>query len=209
MSEKKPTKVPRERVAAQDRRRRFASAYLRHGNGTRAAEEAGYSPRGADVVASRLLGDVRVRALIEPALKRAEISSERVLDELVYIAFNRTNIKNLVKANGEATDIADLTEQEADAVADYTVDVAGGGSGDGKRERVERTRVKLVGKSDKLKALELLGKHLKMFSNDQFGAANVLQVEGKLTVEFVMPKHGNSNGNGKVPREITVPLLPA
>lgn len=47
-----------------DKRQRFVEEYLVDTNGTQAAIRAGYSPGSADVTASRLLGDARVRAAI-------------------------------------------------------------------------------------------------------------------------------------------------
>jgi phage terminase small subunit len=54
------------------RMRRFVDAYLGScaGNGTRAAITAGYSRRGADVAAVRLLGNASVRKAIKERLKR-------------------------------------------------------------------------------------------------------------------------------------------
>lgn len=46
------------------RQHRFASEYVKDLNGTKAAIRAGYSDKGADVQACRLLGDVRIQAAI-------------------------------------------------------------------------------------------------------------------------------------------------
>jgi phage terminase small subunit len=43
------------------RQEAFCLAYARTGNATRAALEAGYSPKGIDAAAARLLGNARVR----------------------------------------------------------------------------------------------------------------------------------------------------
>lgn len=57
------------------RRRAFVQAYAdpaspTFGNGTQAAKAAGYSPRAADVEASRLLGNARVQEATEAILAR-------------------------------------------------------------------------------------------------------------------------------------------
>ena len=65
--------------------------YMLDGNGTQAAIRAGYSSRGADVQAVQLLGNPRIadkiRARREQFMARRELSVERVLGEIVDIAF--------------------------------------------------------------------------------------------------------------------------
>ena len=89
------------------------------------------------------------------------MSAAQVLGELSTVA--RSNMLDYMKIeNGEAVvDFSKLTREQAAAIAEITVDEAGGGGGDGVRERVQRTRLKLW---DKLKGLELVGKHLKLFT---------------------------------------------
>ena len=97
------------------------------------------------------------------ALQRiVEMSAAQVLGELSHIG--RSNMLDYMKidASGEpVVDFSKLTREQAAAISEITVDEAGGGAGDGVRERVKRVRVKLW---DKLKGLELVGKHLKLFT---------------------------------------------
>ena len=60
--------------SAEHKRKRFVEHYLLHNNATKAAIAAGYSKKGADVAGCRLLGDVRVHAIIE-AFKAKEADS--------------------------------------------------------------------------------------------------------------------------------------
>jgi hypothetical protein len=66
------------------RREKFVDNYLANGgNGTKAAESAGYAPgAGAEVEASRLLRNAKVRAHIEARLNDARIKNNEILGTL-------------------------------------------------------------------------------------------------------------------------------
>lgn len=68
-----------------ERKRRFADAYARLGNGTRAALEAGYEPRNACAQGSRLLRDADVVASIEAKKIRREIHGEETYRNLIAL----------------------------------------------------------------------------------------------------------------------------
>ncbi len=74
-----------------DRQRRFGREYVIDQNGTQAAIRAGYSPKTATAMASRLLTNVKVRAYIAeltaPAVEAVKLSVERVLREMTRLAF--------------------------------------------------------------------------------------------------------------------------
>ena len=61
------------------RRERFVQEYIKDGNGAGAARRAGYSPRGADVTAVRLLGNASVQARMAEVLKNAGLDSETIV----------------------------------------------------------------------------------------------------------------------------------
>lgn len=69
---------------------RFVEEYVKDRNGTQAAIRAGYSPSCADVTASRLLADDRIRLLIEAEMARvtreARIEAADVLREYLDLA---------------------------------------------------------------------------------------------------------------------------
>lgn len=69
-----------------DRWRRFAAAYSRNPNGTRAAIEAGYSPRGAHVTASRLLQRAKVQELIAATYVKRDVHAEETYRNLILLA---------------------------------------------------------------------------------------------------------------------------
>ena len=69
-----------------ERKRRFAEAYIKLANATRAAIEAGYSVRGASVAGCRLLSDVSVLALIESKRIKREVHADVTYGNLITTA---------------------------------------------------------------------------------------------------------------------------
>ena len=73
------------------RHERFVAEFLRDGNATRAYVRAGYSPRGAQPSASRLLRNPRSEAAVaagrQRMLQALEASAERIAQEYAKIAF--------------------------------------------------------------------------------------------------------------------------
>jgi len=123
------------------RQRLFVQEYLVDLNATRAAISAGCSKNSAFVTGSKLLRNAKVASEITKATaKRAEkldLSADKVL----------------------RVDLSKLTRGQAAAIQEITVDAYTEGRGEQARE-VKRTRFKLA---DKRGALELLGKHLKLW----------------------------------------------
>lgn len=143
----------------------FVREYLKDFNGSRAAIAAGYGKKGARVRASQLLTNRNIQALLAKLIKKhakkLDLTAGKVLAELSQMGFS--NMLDYMRADedGELVlDLSELTREQAAAIQEYTVD-ATGGTGDGERKLVMRTRFKLA---DKIKALELLGKYLKLFT---------------------------------------------
>jgi phage terminase small subunit len=143
----------------------FVKHYLIDLNATKAAISAGYSEKTADVQGSRLLRNAKIRAKIdEGTTKRAaklDISAEKVLSELALLAF--ANMDDYVDVLGgkRVLNTAKPTRDQMAAVQEITEDTTGG-TGDGERKMVLRTKFKL---SDKGINLERLGRHLKLFTD--------------------------------------------
>ena len=140
-----------------EQRQRFLDEYLIDLNGTQAAIRAGYSVKTAQEQASRLLSNVMVQQAIAKRMaersKRTGINQDRVVLELAKIAFVKMTdiVDDHGRIKGTATDddlacIESIKYKESDNEF--------GGS-------VER-EVKI---GSKLKALELLGKHLGMWND--------------------------------------------
>lgn len=144
----------------------FIAEYLIDLNGTRAAIASGYSAKTAESQASRLLSNVKVAAVIaerqEKRLAKLEITAERVLREIALMGFcNMLDYVTIGKDGQADIDFSNLTREQAAAIQEITVDTTGG-AGDGERRLVLRNKFKL---GDKRGSLELLGRHLKLFTD--------------------------------------------
>ncbi len=145
-------------VKLSPRQQLFADEYLVDLNGKQAAIRAGYSPKTAEVQASRLLTVVKVRTYIDKKMaersRRTGVNADRVVIELARIAFaNPTNIVD--------TDTAEVdNNNDDDTAAIQSIKVKRSFSKDG--ESVERE----IRFNDKTRSLELLGKHLGMFTDN-------------------------------------------
>lgn len=149
------------------RQETFAREWVVDQNGTRAAIAAGYSETTAAAQASALLKNRKVAARISELhskrCSKLEVSAERVLEELSKLAFS--NMGDYVGADAEGKpqgiQLSKLTREQWACVQEIREDTTGG-AGDGERKAILRTTLKLA---DKQKALEALGKHLKLFTD--------------------------------------------
>lgn len=159
--------MPRTLNTRPDRYEQFAREYVIDLNGTRAAIAAGYAEAGAAVQSSHLLRIAKVSRLINKLLSqrasKLEIKAERVLEELARLAFSNMADYMQVDADGKpcGLNLAQITRDQAACIQEISED-ATGGSGDGERRLVIRTKFKL---SDKLKALDMLMRHLGAYND--------------------------------------------
>lgn len=142
----------------------FVQEYLVDLNGKQAAIRAGYSPKTAEVQASRLLSLAKVAEAVSKAQakrsERTEITADQVLQELAKIGF--ANMKDYIRTTdaGDAfVDLSELNREQAAAISEVTVEDFVDGRGDDARD-VRKIKFKL---SDKRAALVDMGKHLGMF----------------------------------------------
>jgi len=148
-----------------DRQKRFVAEYLIDLNATQAAIRSGYSQKTANEQGARLLAKARIRQAVDEGQNRTlgklEITRERVLEEIACLAYS--DIADYVREDGtiDWPLIKSLPRQKRVAIQKLIVDTTGG-SGDGKRKVVERTRFECA---SKIQALELLGRHLKLFTD--------------------------------------------
>lgn len=155
-----------------DRQRRFCQEYVVDHNATQAALRAGYAEKSANVHGARLLTNASVQqhiAELQAKLAiRVEITQDRVLEELVDVGL--TNLTDLVSWD-EKGDIHFVPSEQLPTPAKRAL----------KKLKVKRTRTfeKRKGENveyggweteslevefhDKLKALELAGKHIGMW----------------------------------------------
>lgn len=142
-----------------ERQARFIKEYLIDLNGTKAAIRAGYSAHTADEQASRLLAKDKITRVLKHQLsehfKSLAMTAEEVIAELSKLG--RANVEDYVAhENGDiAPDLSKCTRDQMAAIQEFTVD-ATGGTGDGQRKLILRTRVKLA---DKHRPLETLARY--------------------------------------------------
>lgn len=142
---------------------KFLKAYLKNGNATQAAIEAGYSEKTAGSQGHDLLKNPEIAKAVKKALLKYEVTTERIVEELAKLAFS--NMGDFAAPSEDGTqlvpDFSEVTRDQMAAIQEIKVDESGG-SGDGKRERVQRTTFKLA---DKGINLERLGRWKKMFTD--------------------------------------------
>ena len=136
-----------------EKQKRFVSEYIIDLNAKQAAIRAGYSPKGAEPQASRLLSNAKIQVEIAKAMedrgKRTGITQDRVLAELSAIAFAKAT--DYVEVGGDGSvkikPTAELTDEQKKAIASI-------------KEGANGIEIKLT---DKTKALEMLSRHLGLF----------------------------------------------
>jgi phage terminase small subunit len=140
---------------------RFVEEFLVDLNGKQAAIRTGYSPKTAEVQASRLLSNAKVDAAVKQAMRarsrRTGITADLVLIELAELAFS--NIFDFIEVQRDGSvhlDLSRATRDRAAAVHDVILSTSAEGSDDEVRI-TKLTRIELF---DKLKALNLLAECL-------------------------------------------------
>lgn len=145
-------------MALTKKQKLFVDEYLIDLNATQAAIRAGYSPATAKDIGCENLAKPNIRAYIDQAMaersKRTGVNADRVVMELAKIAF--INAVDVINAE-DATLKDDAAPEDTAAIQSVKVKTFPTKDGEG----VER-EIKMA---DKIKALELLGKHLGMFKD--------------------------------------------
>ncbi len=150
--------------ALNDQERLFCEHYVKHFNGAEAARQAGYSEHTAAAIASRMLKRVnvseKIRSLVKETQTTAKDTRVRIVEALTKMAFcDLTKIGTFTDA-GEFNlrPVAELTDEATYPINEISRTVLKGGS--------QRLKVKLA---DRLKAIELLGRHIGMWDQDGSG----------------------------------------
>lgn len=179
--------MPRARVkagtskaAAAERRKAFAREYIRNGrNGTQAAIAAGFAPKSADVTAAQLLGDPRVRSLIDEitasAAQISGLSLERTLQEVARLAY--ADPRRMFRPDGTLIPVHEMDDDVAATVAsfEHETKVTNDEDGIGTIARVAKLKT-----WDKNAALEKAMKHLGLYERDNAQRGENLAVTVKL-----------------------------
>ncbi|MZR63851.1 terminase small subunit [Alcanivorax sp. DP30] len=143
----------------------FVEEYLKDLNGTQAAIRAGYSPNRADQTASRLLRNGKVKSAVEKAKaqrsERTKVDADYVLKRLHQI--DTLDVTDILDNTGNMLPIREWPKAWRQSISG--VDLQELMSGD------TETVVRKIKWPDKLRNLELLGKHVnvKAFEEDKDG----------------------------------------
>lgn len=147
-------------IKLRGKQERFCQEYVLDRNGTQAAIRAGYSPRTANEQAAQILASISVQQRVQQLTRRSleklkrklDITRERIITELARIAF--ADVRKVVEWGSSGVKLREGSSLADDDVAAVSEVVES-------RHKHGRTiRVKM---HDKVKALELLAKHLGMF----------------------------------------------
>lgn len=138
----------------------FTEEYLIDLNGTQAAIRAGYSKNAAKEIAYELLTKPHIQKAIAEAKEareeRTHITQDMVIKELSRIAF--LDIRKAFDESGNLLPIGQIPEDVARAIGGFeTLNI----TTDDKNEIINK--VKII---DKKGALDSLGKHLSMFTDN-------------------------------------------
>jgi hypothetical protein len=90
-----PTHKPKKATLKQDK---FVEGVIQHGNATKAARDAGYSPRSAAVIASRNLKRPDIQEQIKARIEAAKLDTDEIIGTL--IGHMRADIGNLLGDDG-------------------------------------------------------------------------------------------------------------
>ncbi len=142
----------------------FATEYVIDYNATQAAIRAGYSERSAYSQAHELLKKPEIKEAIKEleaaASERTAITKDMVLKELARVAF--VDPRKLFDEEGRPKDIRFLDPDTAAALSSVDIYEEFDYIGDEKELSGYTKKYKWA---DKLRALEMLGKHLGMFTD--------------------------------------------
>ena len=161
------------------KQKRFIEEYLIDLNATQAAIRAGYSPDTAKSIGSENLTKPDIQARIAKAMaersRRTGVNADRVVMELAKIAF--VNAKDVIDPD-TATVRPDALPEDTAAIQSVKVKTFG-------EDGLER-EVKMA---DKLRALELLGRHLGMFK-DKVELSGALETEKTKLDDLIQQMRG-------------------
>ena len=147
-----------------DQQQLFCREYMKDLNGRQAAIRAGYSEKTAQEQASDLLSKPKVQQFCQELMnkrsKRVEIEADLVLVELAALA--TVDITQAYDDMGQLKPLSEIPPLVRKAISGLDVNELFDGQGDQKTAIGLAKKIKFW---DKTKALELLGKHLKLFTD--------------------------------------------
>lgn len=140
-----------------DKQKKFVEEYLIDLNATQSAIRAGYSPKTANEQGARLLANVSIQEAISKAMaersRRTGINQDRIVQELARIAF--VKITDVVDPDGEIN--TNASDDDLACIESYKIEDSDSVNGSSSKREVKL--------ASKIKALELLGKHVGMWND--------------------------------------------
>jgi phage terminase small subunit len=149
-----------------DKQKVFCDEYLKDLNASQAVLRAGYNTKYPDKIGSQMLGKTRVKEYIEKRMrereKRTEITQDKVLNELAKIAFASGADFAKVVTRKELKGRREIEYQQVEVIDTDSLSTNMKSAISAIKETKHGISVESY---DKVKALELLGKHLGMFKD--------------------------------------------
>ena len=154
-----------------DKQKAFCKEYIIDFNATRASQVAGYSAKTAAKIGSENLQKLEIQAEISRLMKsrnqRTEITADRVVQELAKIGFASVDDLGKFTTEGEfilksSAEMNEAGKASINSVSYHSTTIDGVTTGTLK-----------VTRNDKIKALELLGRHVGAFNNDETGKPTI------------------------------------
>lgn len=163
----------------------FCKEYIVDLNATAAAIRAGYSERTAYSIGEENLKkpeiEKEIARLKAERVERVQVNSDEILRELVRLS--QSDIRKVFDEDGALRPMSEWPDAIAACVASVEVDEIFEYEGSGNdRKRVHIGYTKKVKFWDKNKALDMLGRHMKLFSDDDGSktAATILIQNGDI-----------------------------
>lgn len=155
-----------------DKQKKFVEEYLIDLNATQACIRAGYSPKTAMEQGYQLLQKTSVQEAIAESMaersRRTGINQDRIVQELARIAF--VKITDVVDSDGEIN--TNASDDDLACIESYKVEDSDSVNGSSSKREVKL--------ASKIKALELLGKHVGMWN-------------GNINLNFAIPVFGGED----------------
>lgn len=142
----------------------FCQEYIKDLNATQAAIRAGYEKHAAGQQACRMLKNVKIQEYVQQlANKRAErvqVDADTILKELLKMS--TVDITKAFTDEGWLKPLSDIPDDVRRAISGLEINELFDGQGDDKHIIGVGKKIKFY---DKTKSLELLGRHLKLFTD--------------------------------------------
>ena len=153
-----------ERPTLTQKQEWFCREYIIDLNATQAAKRAGYSEASAGSIGGEILQKPeiqnRINELQAERSKRVNITADEILRDLMGL--KNSNVTRLFDENGSMLPMSEWPEELARCVASVEVEELFEGKGEDRKQVGFTRKVKFW---DKTKALEMIARHLKMFTD--------------------------------------------